>query len=256
MLICTVLVCFCSIRFSSTSDRSAGDSSDIRIPSTFIKYSNYMELSALIAASETSHSGLRTLSLLITAEYSAWDWYSCVCHLRLRIHFIIFETRRPIITFVLLLLLPSSLTFVTLLIHRVRAARAAQRDRAPEDIVNSLPWRVYTGTGWEKHGQPKASVTPSHGSTVEQGTIEPANDNDPSTSQGGEPVDPPWFNTQVECPICLCEFVKGDRVRELPCQHIFHLDEVDEWLIQRKKLVRISLTSVPLLIFRDSVSCL
>jgi E3 ubiquitin-protein ligase RNF13/E3 ubiquitin-protein ligase RNF167 len=45
-------------------------------------------------------------------------------------------------------------------------------------------------------------------------------------------------------------------VRELPCQHIFHLDEVDEWLIQRKKLVRISLTSVPLLIFRDSVSCL
>jgi hypothetical protein len=49
--------------------------------------------------------------------------------------------------------------------------------------------------------------------------------------------DPIWFNTQVECAICLDEFVKGDRVRVLPCKHIFHLDEVDEWLIQLKKLV-------------------
>ena len=53
-----------------------------------------------------------------------------------------------------------------------------------------------------------------------------------------EEEDPAWFNTQVECAICLDEFVKGDRVRVLPCKHIFHLDEVDEWLIQLKKLVR------------------
>ena len=51
----------------------------------------------------------------------------------------------------MILLLPTLLTFVTLLIHRIRAARAAQRDRATEEFVHRLPWRVWTGTGWEKH---------------------------------------------------------------------------------------------------------
>ena len=52
--------------------------------------------------------------------------------------------------------------------------------------------------------------------------------------------DQPWFETQAECAICLSDFEKGDRVRVLPCHHIFHLEEVDEWLIQRKKLVSTS----------------
>lgn len=52
------------------------DSSDVVIPSTYIKYTDYIQLEALIAASNTTHSGLPTLSLLITAEYSAWEWYS------------------------------------------------------------------------------------------------------------------------------------------------------------------------------------
>ncbi len=55
---------------------SPEDSSDVEIAATFIKYSDYMELSRLISTSNTSHAGLRTLSLLITAEYSAWEWYS------------------------------------------------------------------------------------------------------------------------------------------------------------------------------------
>jgi E3 ubiquitin-protein ligase RNF13/E3 ubiquitin-protein ligase RNF167 len=53
------------------------------------------------------------------------------------------------------------------------------------------------------------------------------------------PVSQPWFESQVECAICLSEFAKGDKARILPCHHIFHLNEVDEWLIQRKKLVRL-----------------
>lgn len=52
------------------------DSSDVTIAATYIKYSDYVRLSHLIETSKTSHSGLRTLSLLITAEYSAWEWYS------------------------------------------------------------------------------------------------------------------------------------------------------------------------------------
>ena len=52
------------------------DSSDVVIPSTYIKYSDYLQLYALISTSNTTHSGFPTLSLLITAEYSAWEWYS------------------------------------------------------------------------------------------------------------------------------------------------------------------------------------
>ena len=52
------------------------DSSDIKIAATYIKYSDYSQLYDLIEKSNTTHSGLHTLSLLITAEYSAWEWYS------------------------------------------------------------------------------------------------------------------------------------------------------------------------------------
>jgi hypothetical protein len=139
---------------------------------------------------------------------------------------------RPIVTFIIILLLPSSLTFITLLVHRVRASRAAQRDRAPEDFVNNLPSRVWTGKAFEKSDDQELVPVAS---SCEEAAI----DEDPSTSQAGKPSsEHPWFEQQVECAICLSEFVKGDRVRVLPCQHIFHLDEIDEWLIQRKKLVR------------------
>ncbi|KAG6866186.1 hypothetical protein C0991_007736 [Blastosporella zonata] len=218
---------------------SPEDSSDVRIAATYIKYSDYMHLSSLIDSSNTSHSGLRTLSLLITAEYSAWEWYS------------------PIITFVVILLLPSALTFITLLVHRIRAARAAQRDRAPEDVVRNLPWHIWTGGGWEKNegDQPVVRSRQPTDAQLEAGDVtlndattvtpkdtitsipESNNADNPSTSHPPKKSkNRPWFETQVECAICLCEFEKGDKIRVLPCHHIFHLDEIDEWLIQRKKL--------------------
>lgn len=152
----------------------------------------------------------------------------------------------------MILLLPSALTFITLLIHRIRAARAAQRDRAPEDIVRKLPWHVWTGNGWEKHEgeEPVTDDSPDtlpSDADLEQGiapesTPQPSDvddsTNNPSTSRPAkDPALRPWFEAQLECAICLSEFVQGDKVRVLPCHHIFHLDEVDEWLIQRKKLV-------------------
>ena len=153
------------------------------------------------------------------------------------------------------------MTFITLLIHRIRTARAAQRDRAPEDVVRNLPWRVWTGTGWEKHeGGEDTNTVPDHVSAeihIEEGFAStygsPSDETsiptetpilippveDASTSLSVTPPDnQPWFESQLECAICLSEFAKGDKVRVLPCHHIFHLHEVDEWLIQRKKLVR------------------
>jgi RING-like zinc finger len=222
------------------------DASDVTIAATYIKYSSYAELYSLIASSNTSQAGLRTVSLLISSEFSAWQWYSYVIRtLRLPCFSLMVATclHRPILTFLTILFIPSSLTFITLVIHRIRAAHAAQRERAPEDVVKSLPWRVWTGSGWEKHEgaaphEADQSVSPIilvNDNDVELGQSLPAN---PTTSaQTCEDEDPTWFNTQVQCAICLDEFVKGDRVRVLPCKHIFHLDEVDEWLIQLKKLV-------------------
>jgi len=47
-----------------------------------------------------------------------------------------------------------------------------------------------------------------------------------------------WFATQTECAICLGDFEKGDKLRILPCGHVFHVEEVDAWLIRRRKLVK------------------
>lgn len=197
---------------------SEHDATDVTIAATFIKYWDYAELLSIIAASNTSHSGLRTVSLLLNTEYSAWEWYS------------------PIITFIIILLLPSILTFITLLIHRVRAARAARRDRAPEHFVHSLPWRVWTGNGWEKHDaalqnaeDPTEDPASGPERDLERGTDAPS----PSRESS---VEPPWVDEQNECAICLEMFAKGDRVRVLPCNHLFHMNEIDEWLITKKKV--------------------
>ena len=86
----------------------------MNIPATFIKFSDYTQLENLIAASNTTTSGLRTLSLQISAEYASWEWYS------------------PVLTFLALLLLPSALTLATLLVHRVRrSAQAAAKEQIP-----------------------------------------------------------------------------------------------------------------------------
>lgn len=158
---------------------------------------------------------------------------------------------RPIVTFMVILLLPSFLTLVTLLVHRVRASRAAQRDRAPEDIVKNLPWRVWNGTRWEKaDGTPHVETLPKTAGAID--SAPPGNLTPRTGSEGDEELDRveqgssrihlPWYATQVECAICLEVFAVGDKVRVLPCEHVFHMNEIDDWLINRKKLVSAVLT--------------
>jgi len=37
-----------------------------------------------------------------------------------------------------------------------------------------------------------------------------------------------------QCCICMEKFVEGDKIRRLPCLHIFHTHEIDQWLQQNR----------------------
>jgi len=129
--------------------------------------------------------------------------------------------------------------------HALHASRAAQRDRAPEDIVKNLPWRVWNGTRWEKaDGTPHTHVINSsqNNNLTIDGSNE-GNDELDRVEQGSSRTHLPWYATQAECAICLEEFAVGDKVRVLPCEHVFHMNEIDDWLINRKKLVSALLLS-------------
>lgn len=45
------------------------------------------------------------------------------------------------------------------------------------------------------------------------------------------------YYSKDECAICMENFSRGEIVRILPCGHVFHKDECDEWLLKWRKLV-------------------
>lgn len=45
------------------------------------------------------------------------------------------------------------------------------------------------------------------------------------------------YFSKDECAICMDSFQKGEVVRILPCGHVFHKEECDEWLMKWRKLV-------------------
>ncbi len=47
------------------------------------------------------------------------------------------------------------------------------------------------------------------------------------------------------CAICVDEFSEGDEQRVLPCNHSFHLQCIDEWLINHSDLCPLCKMQVP-----------
>jgi hypothetical protein len=99
------------------------------------------------------------------------------------------------------------------------------RDRAPPLIVLSLPERIWTPEiAWEKDddGPPPPAVDAPSGSTPPQPPVAARKQ---------------LYFSRDECAICMEAFVRGDSVRILPCGHVFHKSECDEWLLKWRKLV-------------------
>lgn len=55
---------------------AVGETGDVNITATFIKFVDYTQLNDLINHSDTIHSGLRTVSLLISSDAPAGGWIS------------------------------------------------------------------------------------------------------------------------------------------------------------------------------------
>lgn len=41
----------------------------------------------------------------------------------------------------------------------------------------------------------------------------------------------PLPGNQTNCPVCLCEFTKGEKLKSLPCVHFYHKECIDRWLM-------------------------
>lgn len=162
------------------------------------------------------------------------------------------------------------LSLSQVIIHRIRVARQRRKDRAPEIAVLSLPCLIWRANGqpWEKIEGSDALPVSSQGETADpaptsgssasasagpSGTTGVRDEEAGPSSLGGSvttrPVAPPAatrshaflppgrsYYSCDECAICLSDFVDGDKVRVLPCGHIFHRSEIDDWLVRIRKV--------------------
>ncbi|CAO1616709.1 unnamed protein product [Parajaminaea phylloscopi] len=194
-----------------------GDTSDVKIPSTFVGWRSFEDLQ------RQYEEVPRLVGLeIILSRDDALEW--------------------PLLNLaLLLLLLPSLMTFSTVIVHRLRLIRRRRRERAPELVVSSLPCAIWRKSGlkFESSGEGKQSSSgsdalraPDEPPLIDAEALGSSSAPSPSTSPDTQQR---LFYSADECPICLCNFEEGEMVRLLPCQHLFHKTCVDEWLIKIKK---------------------
>ncbi|ERS98296.1 hypothetical protein HMPREF1624_05080 [Sporothrix schenckii ATCC 58251] len=133
--------------------------------------------------------------------------------------------------------------------------------RAPKAVVEQLPVHIYVPPG----AAPPAPIAVPLGSAVASPLSSPARSPSPPTLEPtlttpllqrprsrtttGVPGDerrvtvtlppaephPPSRYFQVECVVCLEDYVAGDRVMSLPCGHEFHESCITPWLTTRRR---------------------
>ncbi|KAH7098516.1 hypothetical protein BKA62DRAFT_713033 [Auriculariales sp. MPI-PUGE-AT-0066] len=253
---------------------------NVTIPSTFVTFATHTRLLHLINHSNTTTSGYRTLSLAMLPEMGGWEWYSPVLTF---LALLLLPSLLTLLTLVLHRVrvararradrAPEDVVFA--LPWRVWGERGLLGDgddtadgvEKPDDSAAAGGMSVVGSEGTvppanvastsrtasPTRTDPARVLLPASPSSINRPLDLEANERTPlvaaSTSRmvtdftrAGPP--PSWFASQTQCAICLGDFERGDRVRILPCRHVFHLDEVDAWLIGRKKVCPICKSDV------------
>ncbi|ORY34630.1 hypothetical protein BCR39DRAFT_513675 [Naematelia encephala] len=221
------------------------DTDSIFIPSVFVSRASYLELLGLFA-NHTDSGRTEGKGLWVELGEGADEGGAL----------------SSLLSFALLM--PSLFLLATIAVHRVRVARQREKDRAPPLVVLSLPERIWTpDIVWEKDDSsdsesikstkagPTVSIPPPPPISPSDVRTPPAvSISDPFVTSSSTAATPsvvaatrkPRKKSQTkyfskdECAICMDSFNRGDVVRILPCGHVFHKDECDEWLLKWRKL--------------------
>ncbi|RMD44385.1 hypothetical protein DV735_g680, partial [Chaetothyriales sp. CBS 134920] len=145
-----------------------------------------------------------------------------------------------------------------LLLLRSRIRR--RRWRAPKSVVDRLPVRTYHTMSATSSTTSSQASSPDHSHSTSP-TLQAVNNRSrprshtttallgsspdsilslgstPPTEKAGSKARPKRFHgRQVECVVCLEEYVDGEsRVMSLPCGHEFHAECITPWLVNRRR---------------------
>lgn len=200
----------------------------LHIPSVFVSYhtgQTLLHLASLSASS--SHEGkgsLKAFEIVMEAEEPP--------------HLFLMDI------IILLLFAPSLFTTVVVVLSKIRRLRQRKKQRAPQSLVDTLPsfrWRenlqisdlekdLEASAGTDEAGSSSMSESAGQSSILSfiaqrlrRASTSSAQPTTPTATTSKARHLAKKIFSQRECAICLADFVTDDRVRLLPCGHVFHV---------------------------------
>lgn len=82
-----------------------------------------------------------------------------------------------------------------------------------------------------EHSEPQADGHTTELSTLHDSEMPTPDDNERPTPTAPEAKTEVHDGGNFSCPICTDDFVKGQDLRVLPCNHQFHVECIDPWLM-------------------------